>query len=481
MKRTLIVMSLIAGVLLASLACGSSTTTPTQRPTEEQAVEATIEEKIEPTEKPEPTNPPAPTDVPQPTDTPQPTDPPEPTNTLEPTQTPLPLGEIVSFADWDYSVNNATVVTTIGDQVARGAYIVSLVQVTNNGATEREVGGQFFVAQDAQGRLYEMDTDASLEYHQAFKTAAWYLDDIGPGTTTVIPVVFDVSPDASGIVLEAAGSSEPSVILVEDVGGEPLELLGAPFGVADWAFVIADVSTASSIGDEVARGQYVIVIVTARNDGLTPRDIGSSFFIIEDGQKRVYEMDTDASLEYHQTFKTDAWHLETLGPSLVGTIPLVFDVSPDATQLALDTKPRGAESISVLDAVDGEAIQLSGEVHSSGNWEFTTKEVSIATSIGDEVAKGQFLIVLVQVKNIASAEQQLGSRIFTLKDAQGRTYEMDTDASLEYHQTFRTDAWYLEDIGPSLTGTVPVVFDVATDASGFLIVTQDGSEVPLPQ
>jgi hypothetical protein len=468
-------------LVLAALACGSSATSPTTQ-SQPTAILATESAQFPAsTDAPKPTDASIPTEAPLPTNTPTPTATPLPTNTLEPAPTPLPLGETVSFADWDYLVNDAMVMPTIGEQVARGAYVVALVQVTNNGATEREVGSQFFVALDAQGRLYEMDTDASLEYHQTFRTTAWYLDDIGPAITTVIPVVFDVSPDALGVVLKAAGSSEPAIILVDDVGGEPLELPGASFSASDWAFVVADVSTASSIGGEIARGQYLIVIVTVRNDGLTPRDIGSSLFIIEDGQKRVYEMDTDASLEYHQTFKTDAWYLETLGPSLVGTIPLVFDVSPDATQLALDTKPKGTESILVLDAVGGEEIQLSGEVHSSGNWEFTIKEVNIATSIGDEAAKGQFLIVLVQVKNLASSKQQLGSRTFTLKDAQGRTYEMNTDASLEYHQAFRTDAWYLEDIGPSLTGTVPVVFDVATDASGFLLVTQDGSEVPLPQ
>jgi hypothetical protein len=494
-------------LFVTSLACGGGTSAPTQIeqaasptiPTAEEHVETQLPSASEatsmprptdtppPTDTPEPTDTPPPTDTPEPTDTPPPTDTPEPidtplpTNTPELTQTPLPLGETVSFADWDYLVDDAKVMTTVGDKVPRGAYIVTLVQVTNNGTTERDVGGQFFVAQDTQGRLYEMDTDASLEYHHAFKTDAWYLDDVGPAATAVIPVVFDVSPDASGVVLLTAGSSGPAIILVEDVGGEPLELPGAPFGAADWAFVVAEVSTASSIGDEIARGQYVIVIVAVRNDALTPRDIGSSFFVIEDGQGRVYEMDTDASLEYHHTFKTDAWHLETLGPSLIGTIALVFDVSPDATQLALDTKPRGEESVLVLGAVGGEEIQLSGEVYSSGNWEFTTKEVSTATSIGDEVAEGRFLIVLCQVKNLAFSEQQLGSRAFTLKDAQGRTYKMDTDASLEYHHTFRTDAWHLEDIGPSLTGTVPVVFDVATDASGFLLVMQDGSEVPLPQ
>ena len=190
-------------------------------------------------------------------------------------------------------------------------------------------------------------------------------------------------------------------------------------------------------------------------------------------------MATGASLEYHQSFRTDAWYLETLGPSLIGTIPLVYDVSPDATQLALGTEQGRMEPVWVLDGIGGEASQLSGEIHSSGNWEFTVEEVNTATSIGDKAAEGQYLIVLLRVKNLAFSEQRVGSRTITLEDAQGQTYEMDTGASLEYHQTFGTDAWHLEGIGPSLTGAVPVVFDVATDASGFILRTRDGLEIQL--
>ena len=496
LKALLLMVSLLA---LTALACGGSGTITPTLTSPASSPRPVTSEPDQPTEVPQPTDTPQPAATPRPTNTseptatprptntsepsatPEPTLAPEPTNTPEPSQTPLPFDEAVSFADWEYSVTDAAVSTTIGGDVARGTYIVALVRATNNGATEREIGSRFFVAHDAQGRTYDMDTDASLEYHQTFGTDAWYLEDIGPSATGTIPVAFDVSPDASGVVLLAAGTNKPVLFLVEDVGGEPLTLPGEPTNVADWSFVVTDeVGLATSIGDEVPRGQYVMIIVIVRNDSPTTRELGSAFFVIEDGEGRTYDMDTDASLEYHQTFGTDAWYLEDIGPSLIGTIPLVFDVSPDATRLALHAQQGAAEAAPVLGAVGGEPIQLSGQVHSSGNWEFAIEEISTSTSIGDEVAQGEFLMIILQVKNLAPSEQELGSRIFALKDAQGRTYEMDTDASLEYHQTFRTNAWHLEDIGPSLTGTIPVLFDVATDASGFVLLVQGGTEIPLP-
>jgi hypothetical protein len=484
MKKTLLIAGGIAAVL-AALACviclvAGVIALPGEEDT--RISEATGVIQAPPPSEGEPTSTPVllpPTSTPVPP--PPPTDTPAlPTDTPEPTQPPLPLGTTISFADWDYVVTDASLTGAIGDQVARGAYVAALVQVTNNGTTEREIGGQFFAAQDAQGRLYEMDTDASLEYHQVNDTGSWHLDSIGPSTSATIPVVFDVSPDASGVVLLAAGTREPAVILAENVGGEPLAIPGDSRAVLDWAFAVTEVSTASSIGDVVPRGQYLILILVARNDGQTPRVFGSDLLVVRDATGRTYEMDTDASLGYYQAFDTDAWHLETLGPSLIGTIPVVFDVSPDCTGLSLHATQGDWEPVVVLDAVGGEALHLPGEIHSTGNWEFIVQEVGSATSIGDEVAQGGFLTLVLRVKNLGLSQQEFGSRMLTLKDAQGRTYEMNTDASLEYYQAFGTDAWHLEGIGPSLTGVIPVVFDVAADASGFVLVTQEGNEVPMP-
>lgn len=432
------------------------------------------------TSTPLPTDTSLPTSTPTLTSTPLPTDTPKPTSTPTPKDTPVPLGQIVSTASWDYMVTDVVVTASIGDRTARGSFVVALVKLTNKQATAREVGSQFLVAQDAQGRLYEMDTDASLEYHHVFKTDAWYLDDIGASATALVPVVFDVSPDAAGVVLLAAGTTRPAVLLIEDLRGESLTLPGDPQIGPSWSYLITDVGTATAIGDMTARGEYVFVVVTVRNEGLTPRELGSGFFLLRDGQGRVYDMSTDASLEYHQVFKTNDWYLEDIGPSLLGSIPVVFDVSPDATQLELQAQQKNAQPVSVLDGIGGNALEVAGESFITDNWEFSVQDAKIAQSIGDKVPKGQYVIAIVQVKNLATTARELGSEFFALRDMQKRTYQMDTGASLEYHQAYKTDVWYLEDIGPSLLGTIPIVFDVASDASEFALVDSEGERIPLP-
>lgn len=471
-KSTLLTVLSVALVLTAS-ACGDATPEPTP------VLEAT--DVPQPVDTPVPTDTPIPTDAPtpKPTDTPASTATPEPTDTPVPTEAPLPIGEWASFSDWEYSVTEASTMSSIGDEAARGEFVVAIMEVTNNGATERSIGSRFFVATDSQGRRYEMDSDASLEYHHAFGTGAWHLEDIGPSASATIPVAFDVSPDATGLLLRAAGRTEPAILLIEDVGGELLEMPEDSQVAADWSYVVTDVGTASTVGDETARGQYATVILRVRNDSKTPRELGTSLFNVKDEQGRVYELDSDASLEYHHAFDTDAWTLESLGPSLIGTIPLVFDVSPDATNLTLNATKGEAQPVPLLEAIGGQPIELPGEVHTVGNWEFTVSESSRATSIGDEAPEGDFLVVLVEIKNMSLTSQELGGRQFKVEDDQSRTYDLDTDASLEYHHTFDTDAWHLESIGPSLTGTVPLVFDVAADASGLVLVTQDGTEVVL--
>lgn len=479
MKRQTLLLVLAFALLFAASACGGPTPEPTALPEATDIAQPTNTRVL--TDTPVPTDTPIPTDTPtpEPTDTATPTDTPEPTDTPVPTETPLPLGEQTSFSDWDYLVAEATSMSSIGAQPARGVFIVALIEMTNNGETERSIGGQFFVATDSQGRLYEMDSDASLEYHHTFGTAAWHLEDIAPSASARIPVVFDVSPGATGMLLRAAGKKEPRILLIEDVGGEPLQLPEGSQVAADWSYVVTNVGTASTIGDETARGQYVVATLKARNDSKTPRELGTSLFVLRDEQDRVYDLDSEASLAYYHAFDTDAWTLESLGPSLIGTIPLAFDVSPDATNLTLYATQGETEPVPVLEAVGGESIELTGAVYTIANWEFAVSDSSRATSIGDEIPQGEFLVVLVDVKNLALTSQDLGGHQFKAKDSQGRTYDLDTDASLEYHHTYTTNAWHLESIGPSLAGTVPLVFDVAADASSLTLVTQDGTEVPL--
>lgn len=422
----------------------------------------------------------APADTPSPTNTPEPTKTPEPTASPTPASTPLSFNETLLFADWSYQVSESSVISQVGENVARGSFVAALVQITNNSPTAREVGSEFFLARDAQGRTYQMDSEASLEYYQNYGISNWHLDEISPSGNAVIPVVFDVSPDATEVTMFASGTTEPEILLTNAVGGEAIVLPGEVFSAADWSYSVGENMTISSIGESVARGEYVAILLAVKNDGDTTRTLGTEFFRLEDGEGRVYPMDSDASLEYYQSFDTDAWFLEDIGPSLDGIIPVVFDVSPDATALAIVDSTGKNDGVPVLDALGGDPLRLEGDVYPAGTWEFTVSKTEKLSSIGDYVPDGTIYVTLLQVKNLSHTAQELGSSVFKLKDAQGRMYDMDTDASLEYYQSFNTDAWHLESIGPSLIGTIPVAFDVPDDIGEVVLLTPDGDEISLP-
>lgn len=68
-----------------------------------------------------------------------------------------------------------------------------------------------------------------------------------------------------------------------------------------------------------------------------------------------------------------------------------------------------------------------------------------------------------------------------LEDNEGRIYDMNTDVSLAYHQSFNTANWYLDDTGASLTSTdVPFAFEVPKDASGFKLIPKDAYYEKVP-
>jgi len=56
---------------------------------------------------------------------------------------------------------------------------------------------------------------------------------------------------------------------------------------------------------------------------------------------------------------------------------------------------------------------------------------------------------------------------------------MDTDASLEYYFEYKTDLWLLDELGPPLTGTIAVAFDVPKDATNIALITEGDSSNPV--
>lgn len=126
--------------------------------------------------------------------------------------------DIVTFAEWDYCVRKVDTLNTIDSKTAKGKFVIAFLEITNKAKTEREFGSDLIVIDD-QGRTYQMDTEASLDYHHTFKTEAWYLDRIGPSFSSNIPIVFDVAKDSTNIKMLPSKGVETTnpILLLESI------------------------------------------------------------------------------------------------------------------------------------------------------------------------------------------------------------------------------------------------------------------------
>ena len=104
--------------------------------------------------------------------------------------------ESVRFNDWLIQVTDWKLETSsIGRACPpRGVYLVVTLDVVNDGSTPRSfLGGFTTSAIVSDGNvLYEYDSQASLAYHHATGEGAWHRENIGPGLTDTLNLVFDI-------------------------------------------------------------------------------------------------------------------------------------------------------------------------------------------------------------------------------------------------------------------------------------------------
>lgn len=132
------------------------------------------------------------------------------------------VGEAVRFNDWDFTVTDVRIETSIDRaDPPRGSYLVFTLDIENDGTQPRSfLGGArttaILVDLEAE-RQYEFDSHASLSYYQSVRSGTWHLDDIGPGLSDTLPLVFDI-PDTVGPLLVfavASGEQVSSGVIVE--------------------------------------------------------------------------------------------------------------------------------------------------------------------------------------------------------------------------------------------------------------------------
>ena len=188
----------------------------------------------------------------------------------------------------------------------------------------------------------------------------------------------------------------------------------------------------------------------------------------------------------------------TKGLIIIGFLIFVFLAWPSYDDIDEDTDARDTSRTTkendVIDEAGGDDDLSREEVSATSpsigstvefnDWELTLQEVQTHSTIGDETARGQFLVLMIEATNEGSTERALsgGSRggwRFVDIDAD-RSYEYDSGVSLEHYHTFRTDTWHREDIGPGLSATVPIVFDIPDDVAWGLasMTSRNGVSTP---
>jgi hypothetical protein len=126
---------------------------------------------------------------------------------------PAPIGAQLQANGWNYTYPSETYAAALGSQVgsftASGNWVLVLVHVANNSGGDQPLPVDFFVLKDAQGRIYRPQPQVSSAYVIRGVNADLSMEDSVPanGVTTSIPLLFDVTPGATNLVLFAGANT----------------------------------------------------------------------------------------------------------------------------------------------------------------------------------------------------------------------------------------------------------------------------------
>jgi hypothetical protein len=136
---------------------------------------------------------------------------------------PAGIGTLLQANGWNYTYPNETYAAALGSQVgsftAGGNWVLVLVHVANNSGADQPLPPDFFVLKDAQGRIYRPQPPVSSAYVIRGVNADISMEDTVPanGLITSIPLLFDVTPGATNLVLFAGGNTGQGWQVLESV------------------------------------------------------------------------------------------------------------------------------------------------------------------------------------------------------------------------------------------------------------------------
>jgi hypothetical protein len=114
-------------------------------------------------------------------------------------------------------------------------------------------------------------------------------------------------------------------------------------------------------------------------------------------------------------------------------------------------------------------------VHGQHRWWLTLTGVAVEPQLQGEFgtyhARGKFVVVFMTAQNKGTRPQSLfWDQDFAVTDAQGRQFgRASSDVNSAAYQHYKLDD-YFDDVQPTFSARVAVVFDVASDARGLALV-----------
>jgi hypothetical protein len=166
-------------------------------------------------------------------------------------------------------------------------------------------------------------------------------------------------PPAEGEQPPAEGE-QPPVVSAEDAqiaAAQPaLVAPGTPLSANGWQYDFNQPNYAVQLGGLNGiqpQGRLVMVLVFIANNTGSPQAIPADLFVLKDAQGRVYHANPAASSAYVQRgINADLSHEDQIpSDGLIRSVPIVFDVQPDATDLTFLSRGNTSQGWVVLSGV----------------------------------------------------------------------------------------------------------------------------------
>jgi hypothetical protein len=157
-------------------------------------------------------------------------------------------------------------------------------------------------------------------------------------------------------------------------------------------------------------------------------------------------------------------------PVTIGTVPVISGPTPAAALPAPAGLPLGT-----LVEVDGWSTTLLRPDYA----------LILEGSVGDLRPSGRFVLTLMAISNNSTSPRRIPADLFTLVDSRGRRYSPLPNASTAYLALYgrgqHGDLALEDDLAPSSgMRSVPILFDIPTNATGLVLTVRDNGSTGWP-